>query len=597
MKRLDRIVIDECHVVLNEQRDFRPMLQQLGRLMTARTQMVLLTATLPPSLEDRLWQRMRWSREQVSVFRGRTSRTNVAYRIWRPMVERGFEGPHRWIQMDHVASFIRDRIRRSRAGRTIVYAPVVAHVTTMAEILGCEAYYHDQLDKAGVLDRFRSQARGVIVATSALGMGVDIPDIRSIIHLGRPRTLLDYAQESGRAGRDGQASEAIIIQPEGMDAPPPWMQETPSGEQQRVDAYMSDGRCRRVILDGYLDGVVDGYQRRHCGDHHDGFIVGELPCDGCEPDWEAMESEAVSEGVSESASEGASITQIDMVRNRRDHHVGRIRDESRAVRVIQDGGLVNTGMIDEHTGGDDMRYTGRARSIDSESLQSQAPRASSVDSENLQSRVRPIDDGSAGLARPAASVHAAPAIPFSVRQQFQQQEIDRARMSEQQRRERQQEGMDEEFLMQQAREWQGRCWICTQEGRESEHELYYCMADSSQRARSWMMTVRRKVRYAAYTSCFQCGMPPTLCSGWKGGGCAHRGLLFPMVGMMLFGGPEPARVQRLWGQRLAERGFDAQDEKQVTEFLGQRCDEGGEKHTELVSAFIWLRRIYRSIGR
>jgi superfamily II DNA helicase RecQ len=251
MKRLDRIVIDECHIVLNQQRDFRPMMQQLGRLMIARTQVVLLTATLPPSLEDRLWQRMRWSREQVSLFRGRTSRTNVAYRLWRPIIEREYNGPHRWIQMDHIAAFIRDRIRRSRGGRTIVYAHIVEHVTTMAEILGCEAYYHDQLDKAGVLERFRSQPHGVVVATSALGMGVDIPDIRSIIHLGRPRTLLDYAQESGRAGRDGQASEAIIIQPDGVDTPPPWMQDTPSAEQQRVDAYMSAimpaGRFGRVF--------------------------------------------------------------------------------------------------------------------------------------------------------------------------------------------------------------------------------------------------------------------------------------------------------------------------------------------------------------
>jgi superfamily II DNA helicase RecQ len=63
----------------------------------------------------------------------------------------------------------------------------------MATMLGCEAYYHGSLDQPGTLERFRSQPQGVIVATSALGMGVDIPDIRSIIHLGRPRTLLDYA--------------------------------------------------------------------------------------------------------------------------------------------------------------------------------------------------------------------------------------------------------------------------------------------------------------------------------------------------------------------------------------------------------------------
>ena len=48
-KRLDRIVIDECHVVLNDQLDFRKHLQKLGKLASAETQMVLLTATLPPT--------------------------------------------------------------------------------------------------------------------------------------------------------------------------------------------------------------------------------------------------------------------------------------------------------------------------------------------------------------------------------------------------------------------------------------------------------------------------------------------------------------------------------------------------------------------
>jgi superfamily II DNA helicase RecQ len=51
----------------------------------------------------------------------------------------------------------------------------------------------------------------VVVATNALGMGVDIPDIRCVIHVNRPRTLLDYRQESSRAGRDSKASKGIII--------------------------------------------------------------------------------------------------------------------------------------------------------------------------------------------------------------------------------------------------------------------------------------------------------------------------------------------------------------------------------------------------
>lgn len=62
----------------------------------------------------------------------------------------------------------------------------------MARVLGCEVYYSEQLDKAGVLVWFMG-ASPVIAATSALGMGVDIPNIRSIIYIGTPRTLLDYA--------------------------------------------------------------------------------------------------------------------------------------------------------------------------------------------------------------------------------------------------------------------------------------------------------------------------------------------------------------------------------------------------------------------
>lgn len=74
----------------------------------------------------------------------------------------------------------------------------------------------------GILGQFRGAANPVIAATSALGIGVDIPNIRCIVHIGFPRSLLDYAQESGRAGRDQKPSEAIIIQPDGFDEVPAW---------------------------------------------------------------------------------------------------------------------------------------------------------------------------------------------------------------------------------------------------------------------------------------------------------------------------------------------------------------------------------------
>ncbi|KAF5856123.1 hypothetical protein ETB97_007843 [Aspergillus alliaceus] len=90
-------------------------------------------------------------------------------------------------------------------------------------MLQCEVYYSQHVDKPSILHRFTQAETTVIATTSALGMGVDTTDIRSIIHIRVPRTLLDYAQESGRAGRDGHRSKAIITQLAGMTtrAPPP----------------------------------------------------------------------------------------------------------------------------------------------------------------------------------------------------------------------------------------------------------------------------------------------------------------------------------------------------------------------------------------
>jgi superfamily II DNA helicase RecQ len=67
-QQLDQIMVDECHIVLNRRYDFRKEMQKLGKLAAAEAQIVMLTATLPPSKEDELFRQMYVEREQVKLF-------------------------------------------------------------------------------------------------------------------------------------------------------------------------------------------------------------------------------------------------------------------------------------------------------------------------------------------------------------------------------------------------------------------------------------------------------------------------------------------------------------------------------------------------
>ncbi|KAL2007613.1 hypothetical protein VTN00DRAFT_9051 [Thermoascus crustaceus] len=161
----------------------RPWLDS-GQLIDEQTQMVLLTATLPLVMEGELCRRMKHAREEVRIFRAQTSRRNIAYRLWQPKTPREVgRGPYAWIKTNPMVLFVQDRIRRSPGGKVIVYANIIGQVMAMAQVLGCEVYHSKQINKAGVLDRFIWGECPMIVATSTLGMGVDIPDIHSIIHM------------------------------------------------------------------------------------------------------------------------------------------------------------------------------------------------------------------------------------------------------------------------------------------------------------------------------------------------------------------------------------------------------------------------------
>jgi superfamily II DNA helicase RecQ len=82
----------------------------------------------------------------------------------------------------------RRKLRKYGVGKIVIYGNSVSRVKRLAEKLGCNAYFHDAVGKASMLADFMADTQRVIVATSALGMGVDIPDIWCIIHI-YPRAL------------------------------------------------------------------------------------------------------------------------------------------------------------------------------------------------------------------------------------------------------------------------------------------------------------------------------------------------------------------------------------------------------------------------
>ena len=232
---LDRIVVDECHVVLDSSEQFRPKLLQLPQLWLLECPIVMLTATLPPAEEVEFYRRMQLPPTLVTTFRASTVRPNVQYSV-RPAARTAAQ------QQDQVVDVVQQCQDRYPDGKIFVYCMSVRQVEQLAARLNCPAYHRHVDGKADAFAAIMGPGGAVAVATNALGLGVDLPNIRAVIHVDGFRSLRDFGQESGRAGRDGLASESIVIGPVRPPADP------------AVAIWMAGQQCCRQIMDQYLDG-------------------------------------------------------------------------------------------------------------------------------------------------------------------------------------------------------------------------------------------------------------------------------------------------------------------------------------------------------